>query len=68
MEARNYDVEMEIERSGQILNISKVEIIGFADGSVMENGNKSRAKENSKVCGLNVWKDTVLIYETRRLW
>lgn len=68
MEARNYHVEMETERSGQILNISKTEIMGFAEGSVMGNGNKSRAKENSKVCGLNIWKDTVPIYETGRLW
>lgn len=54
-------------KSAQILTISKVEIIGFSEGSDMGHGNKRGTKENSKAFGLNIWKDTVPIYETEGL-
>lgn len=54
-------VELVIGRSGQILNMSKVEIIGFVEGSDVRDGNEREAKENAKAVGLNICKDTVPI-------
>lgn len=55
--------EGEIVRSSQILNVLKVEIVGFREGPDMGYGSKRGVKDNSKVFGLNISKDEVLTDE-----
>lgn len=50
-------------RSSQILNVLKVEIIGFREGPDMGYGSKRGVKDNSKVFGLNISNDKVLTYD-----